>query len=245
MALLAANVMQANGAPAATRPVALTRAADVLERMRANLPNKSIQIKGELLCGMRRGKLDRAFYLQADLHLGQIPVAACYTLRDAFGTTTEQLTITRQPDGAWRRDYARGPLLQTAPAPTGENFIGNSDITWNDLSLAFLWWTGGIIAERELLLERECLILEFIPPSAPQLTRVWIDESLLMLIKIEEYDAQRVLQRRITVRTFKKIGDNWLIKDMDIRRWPGEHRTILRLNDVNVATNTPEIIGAR
>jgi hypothetical protein len=249
MALLAAGAMQVSGvtpilreagAPSAAAPGAFTRAADVLERVRANLPNEAIQIRGELLCGARRGKLDRAFYLDANLQLGQSPATACYTLRDAFGAAAEQLTIVRQPNGVWRRDYAKGRPLQGAPAPAGDSLIGGSDVTWNDLSLTFLWWTDGVITGRERFLERECLVLEFMPPQAPRLTRVWIDEARLVLIKVEEYDAQGVLQRRIAVRTFKKIGDTWMIKDLDIRRWPGEHRTLIRLNDVTVVTGEEE-----
>jgi len=248
MALFAAGAIQgadATNAPSAAAPVAFTRAADVLERVRANLPKEAIQIRGELLCGARRGKLDRAFYLDAQLQLGQAPATARYILRDRFGTTAEQLTMVRQPNGAWLRDYAKGQPLQNTPAPEGDRLIGGSDVTWNDLSLAFLWWTDGVITGREPLLERDCLVLEFTPPQAPQLTRVWIDEALLVLIKIEEYDAQRVLQRRIAVRTLKKIGDNWMIKDLDIRRWPGNHRTLIRLNDVSVITNTVEVISQK
>lgn len=251
LALLAAGAMRVSGAtnaPSATTPAAFspgrsasaepgTRAADVLERVRANLPSEAIRIRGELLCGARRGKLDRAFYLDAKLQLGQAPAMACYTLRDAFGAVTEQLTIVRQPNGMWRRDYAKGRPLQSAAAPAGDSLIGGSDVTWNDLSLAFLWWTDGVITGRERLLERECIVLEFMPPQAPRLTRVWIDEALLVLIKVEEYDAQQVLQRRIAVRTFKKIDNNWMIKDLDIRRWPGEHRTLIRLNEVGAITN--------
>jgi hypothetical protein len=245
MAFLAAGVMQGAGAPnppSVAAPAAFTNAADVLKNMRDNLPDEAIHIKGELLCGSRHGKLDRVFYLDADFQLGRSPAMACYTLRDTFGDAVEQLTITRAPDGVWRRDYKKGPPLAPAAAPAGGSLIGKSDITWNDLSLAFLWWTDGITTGREQLLERNCLVLEFAPPQAPQLTRVWIDESLLVLIKIEEYDDQRILQRRIAVRTLKKIGDKWLIKDLDVRRWPGERRTLLRLNDVNAGANE-EVTG--
>ncbi|MDD5676718.1 MAG: outer membrane lipoprotein-sorting protein [Kiritimatiellae bacterium] len=248
LALLAAGAIEGAGASptlplSAAEPADFTCAADVLERVRANLPKEAIQIRGELLCGARRGKLDRAFYLDAQLQLGQAPATARYTLRDGFGSPAEQLEMVRQPDETWRRDYAKGQPLQSAPAPAGDSLIGNSDVTWNDLSLAFLWWTNGVIAGRELYLERECLVLEFAPPQAPRLTRVWIDKARLVLMKVEEYDAQRVLQRLIKTRTIKKIGDNWVIADLDIRRWPGEHRTLIRLNDVTVATNTAEVIS--
>ena len=243
MALLAAGTIQdadATNTSFATAPLAFTRADDVLERVRANLPNEAIRIRGELLCGARRGKLDRAFYLDANFMLGQSPATACYTLRDVFGATAEQLTIVHQPNGVWRREYAKGRPLQGAPAPSGDSLIGNSDVTWNDLSLAFLWWTDSVITGRELFLARECLVLEFMPPQAPRLTRVWIDEARLVLLKVEEYDAQRTLQRRIAVRTLKKIGDNWMIKDLDIRRWPGEHRTLIRLNEASAITGSVE-----
>ncbi len=239
-AVLASGANPAPRAPSETSPSTFTQTSDVLERVRANLPVEAVEIRGELLCGARRGKLDRAFYLDAKIQLGQSPAKACYTLRDGFGDATEQLTITHQSNGKCQRDYAQGRPLKSAPAPAGASLIGSSDVTWNDLSLAFLWWTNGVITGRELFLERECLVLEFMPPQAPQLTRIWIDEARLVLMKVEEYDAQRVLQRRIGVRSFKKIGDNWMIKDLDIRRWPGEHRTLIRLNEASVITNLAE-----
>ncbi|MFA5043594.1 MAG: hypothetical protein WC567_06360, partial [Kiritimatiellia bacterium] len=142
LALLAAGALRVFGATPtlqevraspATASATFTRAADVLERVRANLPSEAIRIRGELLCGARRGKLDRAFYLDAKLQLGQSPATACYTLRDAFGAVTEQLTILRRPNGEWRRDYAKGRPLQNAAAPAGDSLIGGSDVTWNDL----------------------------------------------------------------------------------------------------------------
>ncbi|MBI2438051.1 MAG: outer membrane lipoprotein-sorting protein [Lentisphaerae bacterium] len=222
---------------AAAAPPALPQATEVLERVRANLPRETIQFQGELLCGAHRGKLDRVAYLDAQLQLGQAPETANWTLRDSFGSPAEQLTLVHQSDGAWRRDYAKGRELQSAPAPAPESFVAGSDLTWNDLSLAFLWWTNGVISGRERLLERDCLVLEFTSPPAKRPTRVWIDEALLLLIKIEEYDPQQTLRRRLAVRTFKKIGETWLIKDLDIRSFPGNHRTLIRLNELTALTS--------
>lgn len=218
-------------------PMTTFRSAhELLEQVRASLPKETIQLRGELLCGAARGKLDRSAYLEGQLQLGQVPATAQWTLQDAFGTPAEQLTIVRQHDGAWRRDYARGQPLQSATPPPGESLIGGSGLTWNDLSLAFLWWTNGVITGGERLLERDCLVLEFSPGEAPRLTRAWIDEKLLLLIKLEEYDGQGTLQRRLAVRTLKKIGETWLVKDLDIRRFPGNHRTLIRLNEVNAVS---------
>ncbi|MBI2442182.1 MAG: outer membrane lipoprotein-sorting protein [Lentisphaerae bacterium] len=240
LALLGSGLIPAVGAtdlPAAeVKSPAFTQAAEVLARLRSSLPAQAIHFEGELLCGAPRGKLDRIAYLDGQLSLSQSPPTAAWTLRDRFGAPIEQLTIERQDNGAWQWNYAKGRELQSHPAPAPESFVAGSDLTWNDLSLAFLWWTNGVITGRERLLERECLVLEFAPPPAKHLTKVWIDAALLLLIKIEEYDLQQTLRRRLAVRTFKKVGDAWLVKDLDIRRFPDNHRTLIRLKELTALT---------
>ena len=221
--------------PAAAFP----QADDVLARVRRSLPGAPVTVQGELLCGARRGKLDRAVYLDADLCLGRDAARASWTVRDRFGTPVERMSVVRTEDGRWKRDYARGPSLEAAPPPPGHTRLGESDVTWNDLNLAFLWWTGGRTARRDRFLERDCLVLEFAPPAAPRPTRLWIDEAMMALLKVEEDDDEGRLARRLTVRTFKKIGDTWLIKDMDVRSWPEGRRTLIRLTDARAADAGP------
>ncbi len=103
------------------------------------------------------------------------------------------------------------------------------------MNLAFLWWTGGRVVRRERYLERDCLVLEFGPPAATRTTRLWIDEAMLALLKVEEYDGQGAPVRRLTIRTFKKIGDTWLVQDMDVHRLPEGRRTLVRLTGASAA----------
>ncbi len=244
-ALLAARLLSGAPAPAAQpdleppAPIVYAGADEVLARVRAVLYTHPVLLRGELLKGRARGKLDRIAFFDAHLDFTATPPRAEYTLSDAFGAPTEQLTLVQAGAGVWRRTYACGRPLEPAPAPPGEALIAGSDVAWNDLSLAFLWWTGGVLAGRERFLERDCLVLEFAPPRAPRLTRLWIDERWLLLIKLEEFDAAGHLARRVSVRTFKKVEDTWFIKDLDVRRWPGNHRTLIRLTDASVA-DAPE-----
>ena len=62
--------------------------------------------------------------------------------------------------------------------------------------------------------------------------RVWIDESLFMLIQMEEYDSHHRRKRRLSVKKIKKISDIWMVKDMEVRSYPSKHRTLLCIDDI-------------
>ncbi len=235
-------------------PASLPPAEDVLRKVRTQLPTEPLLIKGRLLCGKRLGILEKAYYVDTFLELGQNPMSARYTLRDMFGTPVEQLTIIRKPDQAPVFKYEKGYPLQPAPVPDLYSAIKGTQITWNDLNLSFLWWQNGTTIGRENRLGRDCIIIEFASPvhktnglesarsetqvglerprRAESTVRLWIDEHLLLLIQMEEYDAQGNRQRRLSVKKIKKISDLWMIKDMEIRSYPSKHRTILRIDDI-------------
>ncbi len=235
VALLLAGAAAAAPAPAPTPPspaAVLPDSADaVLAKVREHLYAAPVRLRGELLCGRSRGKLDRVAYLDADLAFQAVPPRARFTLSDAFGAPAEELTLVRAGD-VWNRAYARGRPLAPAPAPPPDSPLAGSDLTWDDLSLGMLWWAGGVLAAKDRWLERECLVLEFAPPQAPRRTRLWIDERWLLLVKLEDYENDGRLRRRMTPRTFKKVGDAWILKDLDLRRWPDQRRTLLRITGV-------------
>jgi len=64
---------------------------------------------------------------------------------------------------------------------------------------------------------------------------MWIDANLYMLLQAEGYDETGDAIRRLWVRSFKKINDRWMIKEMEIQAEPAYHRTKLRIEAVNAA----------
>ncbi len=211
---------------------ALPSAADLLAGTRANLPQTPLRIDGEIFRGERRGKLNRINYLEAQLNLGAQPPSIAYTLRDNFGTPVRRLTITRPPEHPALFINETGNPLTRKPMPDQESFLEGADVRWQDLTLDFLWWDYGTVVGREIIMGRNCAIIEFRPPHAPRRIRLWIEEKLLILIKVAEYAESDMPQRTMTVRTLKKIGETWLIKDMDIRNHANQTRTLIRFNDV-------------
>ena len=117
--------------------------------------------------------------------------------------------------------------------------IQETDVSWMDLSLDFLWWRNARHAGKEALRGRNCYIIEVDAPAgtASRYTRVrlWIDDVLFMLMQARAYSSDGEVIRELWVKSFKKIGDKWMIKDIEIQSYPSVHRTKLAVDDFSVA----------
>ncbi len=179
---------------------------------------------------------------------GNRPARVRYTLRDAFGSTLEQLTMTRDSSNKAGFAYARGCPLKPAPCPSLFDAIQGTDVSWVDLTLAFLWWPGGKLAGEEKIRGHLCDIVELPAPadrtdgadegSPYSRVRLWIDRKHCMLLQAEGYDRGGQALRRLWAKGFKKINGRWMIKEMEIQSYPVRHRTKLRIHDVRPANET-------
>jgi hypothetical protein len=224
-------------------------AQDVLDAVVAALPRDPLRIEGELIVRKRHGVVLRSLKFAMDLRWGDHPSTARYTLRDAFGSDLEQLTVSRDDAGVATVSYAAGSPLKAAPVPDLYKPIQQTDIGWMDLALSFLWWKGGTIAGSEKILDRDCYVVDIPAPAdaAPAQAsalryasvRVWIEKEARMLLQAEGLDEAHNTVRRLWVRSFKKFDDRWMIKDMEVQQFPGDHRTKLVIQDagdVNAGT---------
>jgi len=209
----------------------LPPAMEILAQVRSNFPQEPLLIKGQILSGGRIGKLERACYIETLLDLGGDPATVCYKISDAFGTPLEQMTISIAEGCEAEFEYERGNPLQPAKAPPPAEVIRDTDVTWNDLSLLFLWRTDGRTLRAENLRGRDCYVLAFPRPDGGTKT-IWIDTQMLMLIQMEDADRAGSLQRRMTVKNIKKISERWMIRNMEIRDYPSLHHTLIRIDEV-------------
>lgn len=56
--------------------------------------------------------------------------------------------------------------------------------------------------------------------------------QMLVLIQMEELGGDGRLQRRMIVKNIKKISDQWMIKNLEIRAYPSLHRTLIKIDEV-------------
>ncbi|OGV64176.1 MAG: hypothetical protein A2283_10125 [Lentisphaerae bacterium RIFOXYA12_FULL_48_11] len=219
----------------------LPAGSQLLEDMRGQLPREPIVINGSLEVRKRKGVVTRTLNIEMRLDLGHSPAMAKYILRDALGKDLEQMTVIRSSAGSARFEYAAGNPLVPAKVPDLYKPFQDTDVSWMELTLSFLWWPGGKTLKAETLRGQSCFIVEVDAPPGEtgqyKKVRLWIDEKLHMVLQAEGYDAGGELVRRLFMKSFKKIEDRWMVKDMDIQCFPSEHRTNLRVETMRVEKN--------
>jgi hypothetical protein len=235
-----------------TQPeVPVPSAQALLDDVVARLPRDPLNIKGDLTVRRRRGVVVRRLKFEMFLQWGSTPSVARYTIRDAFGSDLEQLTVIRAADRARRFEYAQGNPLTAGAPPSLFGSIQSTDISWMDLALDFLWWKGGKVLQSDEVRGRSCYVVEVPAPAdacAPRpagtgdgaadtryaKVRLWIDKELHMLLRAQGMDGEDKPVRELWVKSFKKIDDRWMIKDMEIQRHPVVHRTKLTIGEMGV-----------
>ena len=233
------SVLCGLGAPAWLAAAAMPELpppATILSQVVARLPRQPILVAGTLEKAGAASDDARTFNVEMYFCYGRDPAVARYTVRDAFGTDLEQLQIERTPQRTPRFRYEKGSPLAAAPTPDLSAAVQGTDVRWADLALSFLWWPGGQTAGREVYKGQSCYVLDLPEPAGEGKfvgsMRLWIDEKFLMVLQAEARDGAGHVVRRMFVKSFKKINDRWIIKDLDVQSFPSRDRTTLRVRDV-------------
>ena len=242
--ILPIAVVLCSAIPAYAQPLS---AQQLLDDVVAQLPREPLLIRGDLTVRKRRGIDTRKLKFEMSVNWGSSPAVARYTILDPSGTELEQLTVSRSEGREPLLEYAAGSPLTAFDTPDLFQHIQGTDVSWADLTLSFLWWRGGSIVRTDEVRGRECYVIEVPAPQrvTPNSARdsakysralLWIDKKLHMLLRAEAYDSRNKLMRRLWVKSLKKIGDRWMIKDMEIQGFPPIHRTKLSIKEVSVNT---------
>lgn len=210
----------------------------LLDQVRAQLPHEPLLITGELLVRRRRGRVVGRLGFDMELRWGARPPWARYTLRDSFGGTLAELTVHRPAGQAPVFAYRTGDPLQGAELPDLFAPIGTTDLCWHDLALSFLWWEGGAVVDEDKVKGRHCFVLKVPAPGDEgrgeyDHVLLWVDREVRMVLQMEAYATDGRLQKRLWVKSLKKVEGRWMIKDMEVEAFPREQRTRLLVREVS------------
>ena len=175
--------------------------------------------------------------------------------------TTLPLTI-RLKDGVVRYEFTapdQAIILKLSPTETelGEEINGttkpispshrhdpirNTGISYQDLSLGFLYWPHPVIQSEETIATRSAWKIDLQAPASEPLygvARVWIDKENGAIIKMEGFDKKGLLLRRFEVISIQQIDGLYMLKQMRIESFaPGNSHDVLSRNYL-------EILGKR
>jgi len=133
----------------------------------------------------------------------------------------------------------------TTAAITGKRLheeIRDTGVTYQDLSLGFLYWPRPILQGEETIKTRPCWKIDLQAPAGEEtygVARVWIDKEFGGILKIEGYDKKGILLRRFLVISPQKIEGLWMLKQMRIESFSPGNTTPLSRRYLEVLGKNP------
>lgn len=214
---------------------------DILDSVLAQMPGEPVLITGRLGVRDRGQSVLVAYNIEIRLHISGGSLSGSYTLYDSKGPSLEQFRVSRSAGKKPKYEYFSGNPLTAAAPPDVFSRIRNTGVTWADLSLPFLWWRNGSFAGNASIRGRDCFVIDVEPAAEDGETdramtiRVWIDKEYRMLLQAEEYGAGSKMLRRLSVESFKKINNEWMIKDIIVAgstNLPSGYKSFLTIRDM-------------
>ena len=191
-------------------------AMDILANCRAMLPAEPVTMKGEIVLRNRKG----------------IPSGEYgYTLRADRTVTPAKLDFEfRKHDS----DEVIESLEILRPGPVPEGRVLNTDVTWLDLSLDFLWWPKAEYeAEREgeTVHGQKCDVI--LISNGDRQVRAWCDRKTGCLMQAEELSDGRP-RRRLWGTRIKHFDGRWFPNVIEVETIGSGHRTKIIVDSLKV-----------
>ena len=210
--LAAAIVLGAETKSPAVPAVELT-AADVLANCQAMLPTRPVELTGAIVLRNRKGIVRSEYGYTLVLDRSRTPAEISVEIRERDGTNVlKRVTLKR-------------------PGPIPEGRVMDTDVTWLDLSMDYLWWKNPRFeAEREgeSVHGQKCSVILVDPPDAAagmRPVRLWADKKNGCLLQAEELDADGKPVRRLWGTRVKKFDGRWMANVLETETLGSGRRT--------------------
>lgn len=208
----------------------------LLETMRAGIPTEGLRIEADIETLDRRGEIKTSYRATADLHFEETPPRTVYQLSDAFGTPLTSLEVI------WTQGQPQlhSPTQDgTGSVPQLTDNVLDTDMSWNDVLLGYLWVDTGTYLGESRAKNRLCHVIEY--AEGETRVRLWIDQHIHILLRAETRDTNNKVVREMNVRSFKKVDERWILQDLEVKSFPKRTRTLLRVRTVApLSTETSE-----
>jgi len=153
-------------------------------------------------------------------------VSSSGTIRYEF-TNPAQVIQLRMGDKEARLEEINGSGKAEKVSPRRfDEKVRDTDISYEDLSLGFLYWANATIHGEQTMLLQKCWIIRVEPGSRKdsQYGKVdlWISKKNGALMQAEAFDLAGKLSRRFKVISGQSVGDGlWMLKEMRIESMQG------------------------
>ena len=124
------------------------------------------------------------------------------------------------------------PYPQPSTPNSQPSTILNTDVTWSDISLDYLWWDDfSFDAEREseTVHGQTCSVV--VMKKDNRTVRVWLDRKTGALMQAEEFKDGKAV-RRLWGTRIKKFGERWMANVLEVETVGSGHRTKITVEEM-------------
>ena len=168
----------------------------LLGRVVANRALKDFSLKARLIVGRKEPAFLEMFVKNTAAEK-----------RTIYQAGTNSVMIV-QPVKGEPRYFLRGAKL-------GDRLLG-SDLTYYDLGTPFLRWPNPKYVGEERMRGRDTVVVEVKTTGQPYgRVKMWIDQEYFALLRVEAFDPDDGLVRRLGITSFKRIGEIWIPRGIE------------------------------
>jgi Outer membrane lipoprotein-sorting protein len=143
------------------------------------------------------------------------------TIRFSFDAPAQIINLDIN-DKAYRLYETVKGSKATVPAKKYSEAIRGTDVTYEDLSLRFLYWPNPVRLENETVKHRACWKLRMINPDASgaySTAFIWVDKKSGALMKMEGYDREGKKIKAYEVVSGMKVENGWMLKELRVETY--------------------------
>ena len=152
-------------------------------------------------------------------------VCAGNVIRYEFSNPSQVLQVRLGENNARLEEIVDGKTAKVSQRRFVDT-VRDTDISYEDLSLCFLYWPNATVQGEQTMLLQKCWIVRVQPGSQgdTQYSKVdlWISKKTGALMQAEAFDAAGKLSRRFKVMSGQSLGGGlWILKEMRIESFGG------------------------
>ena len=152
-------------------------------------------------------------------------------IRYTFTNPDQTIILELDPDETKLSEKISG-VVKTIARQHLHDPVRDTGVTYEDLSLGFLYWPRPVLQGEETIKTRAAWKIDLQAPAGEALygvARVWIDKESGAILRIEGYDKSGLLLRRFEIISAQKIDGLWMLKQMRIESFlPGNPDPVSR-----------------
>lgn len=152
-------------------------------------------------------------------------------IRYSFTDPDEVLQLRLGENGS-RLDLVNDDKAEKIPAEKLKEKVRDTGITYEDLTLEFLYWENARVLGDETVRTRSCWKLQVVAASKDSQywnVVIWVDKASGALMRMDGYDWDGQVAKRFEVVSAQKIEDRWFLKQMRVEEMkPGTNKVQTR-----------------